>query len=58
MKPVDRPTTTPHSRISCQEFCIAGLNATAAPVAARAKVIVRRTPKRSITAAANGPISP
>ncbi len=58
MTPVPSPTTTPHSNTSCHAWRIAGDSATAAAVTASASVIVRRTPKRSITAAANGPTSP
>ena len=35
-----------------------GVSATAQPVTARARLIVRRTPKRSMIAAANGPTAP
>src|SRR5215831_20411694 len=56
--PVDSPTTTPHSRTSCQGWLIAGVSATLAAVTASASVIVPRAPKRSITAAAKGPIAP
>ena len=58
MTPVPAPTTTPHSSTNCQAWCIAGESATAPPVSSSARVIVRRTPKRSIRAAANGPTSP
>ena len=58
MTPVPAPTTTPHNRTSCHAWCIAGDNATAAAVIAKPKVIVRRTPNRSISAAANGPTRP
>ena len=58
MKPQPMPTTTPHSRTSCHGSAIAGLKATPAAVTAKARVIVRRTPKRSISAAANGPTMP
>ena len=58
MTPQLAPTTTPHSRISCQDCRIAGVRATPAAVAASATAIVRLTPKRSISAAAKGPISP
>ena len=58
MTPVPRPTATPHNSTSCQDWCIAGEAATAAALRTSATVIVRLTPKRSIKAAANGPIKP
>jgi hypothetical protein len=58
MTPQLAPTTTPHSRTSCHDSRIAGVRATAAAVTASAAAIVRLTPKRSISAAANGPIRP
>ena len=58
MTPQLAPTTTPHSSMSCQDCRIVGVNATPAAVTASATAIVRLTPKRSISAAANGPISP
>jgi len=56
--PVPSPTTTPHSRISCHGSAMIGLSATAPAVAASDRLIVRRTPNRSIAVAANGPIMP
>src|SRR6516162_4501265 len=58
IKPLERPTTTPHSRISSQDLLIAGVSRTLTAVVASARVIVRRAPKRSITTAANGPTAP
>ena len=58
MNPQPSPTTTPHSKTSCQASRISGDSATAAPVAAIARHIVSRTPTRSMIAAANGPIAP
>ena len=57
-KPVDNPTTTPHNNTSCHGWLIAGVTTTLTAVVASASVIVRRAPKRSITAAAKGPIAP
>ncbi len=48
----------PHSRINCQGWAIVGVSATPAALAANDRIIVRRTPKRSIIAAAKGPIAP
>ncbi len=58
MNPQPSPTTTPHSSTSCQASCISGDSATAAPVAVIDRHMVRRTPNRSMIAAANGPIAP
>jgi len=44
--------------MSCQGWLIAGVSATLMPVVASARVIVQRAPKRSIAAAAKGPIAP
>ncbi len=44
--------------MNCQGSLIAGVSTTLAEVVARASVIVRRAPKRSITVAAKGPIAP
>src|SRR5260370_15689533 len=58
IKPVDKPTTTPQSRIRCHGWLIAGVSTTPTAVVAGARGIVRRAPKRATTAAANGPIAP
>src|SRR6202011_2316396 len=58
MTPQPVPTTTPQSRTSCQDWRIIGVSATPAAVSANANAIVRRTPKRSIAAAAKGPTKP
>ena len=53
------PTTTPHSSTSCHgSMHRRRQRDRRAAVSANARLIVRRTPKRSITAAANGPIRP
>ena len=52
------PTTTPHSTTNCQGSCINGLAATANAVEQTASDMTRRTPNRSMSAAANGPIAP
>ena len=56
--PVPAPTTTPQSSTSCQGAVIRVVKATPAATTASDTRIVRRTPSRSISAAANGPISP
>ena len=58
MKPQPSPTTTPHSSTSCHVSDISGVSATPVAVAVSDSVTVRRTPNRSISAAANGPIAP
>ena len=56
--PLPSPTTTPHSRVSCQASRINTVSP--APEASRTSAAdtVRRSPKRSITATAKGPTSP
>jgi hypothetical protein len=56
--PVPVPTSTPHNSVSCHCARICVVNATDAHSSARAARITRRTPSRSITDAANGPIRP
>ena len=56
--PLPVPTTTPHSKISCQDRVISGVRATPYAMQPSAMSIVRRSPNRSITAAANGPMRP
>ena len=58
MQPVPRPTTTPQRMYSCQgELMTVVRNAPVATVV-RAPTVTARTPKRSINAAANGPVRP
>jgi hypothetical protein len=56
--PVPEPTTTPQSRINCHDSRISGVSATPVAITASAQHMVRRIPKRSMIAAANGPIMP
>ncbi len=56
--PVPVPTSTPQSSVSCHCDCICVVNATDAESRATAARITRRTPQRSITDAANGPMMP
>jgi hypothetical protein len=58
MTPAPAPTITPHSTTSCHDCCMSGVNAIPVPIKASAPSIIRRTPKVSIIAAANGPMSP
>jgi hypothetical protein len=52
------PTTTPHSSTSCQTCVIMSEINSPAAIRASAETITRRTPKRFMSAAANGPKSP
>ena len=56
--PVAPPTTIPQSRSSCQGAFITVVSEEPAAIVASAISITRRTPKRSISAAANGAVSP
>ena len=56
--PVPVPTSTPHSSISCHSACMRAEAAIEAASSSRAPSTTRRSPQRSITAAANGPIKP
>ena len=56
--PVPVPTTTPHSSTSCQGAVISGVKATPDATSTSDITMVVRTPRRSMKAAANGPISP
>src|SRR6185312_6189608 len=58
MDPVPTPTSTPHSSTSCQLAVIVTDNADPAETRSKATVRTGRTPKRSISAAANGAVSP
>ena len=53
--PVPIPTTTPQSRTSCQGARITVVSATPTVTAESDRSVTRRTPTRSISAAANGP---
>ncbi len=56
--PLPVPTTTPQSSMSCHGRVMKTVNPTPAARKQSAAASVRRTPTRSMTAAANGPISP
>ena len=56
--PVPRPTSTPQVSSSCQLERICEVRATPAQISASEASTVRRIPKRSINAAANGPTRP
>ncbi len=58
MEPVPRPTTTPHSRTSCQAAVMTTVSPLPVAVRSRAQTTTRRIPKRSMRAAANGAVSP
>ena len=56
--PVPEPTRTPHSATNCQLAVIVTLSALPAAIRVRAPASTGRTPKRSISAAANGAVRP
>ena len=56
--PVPEPTRTPHSMTSCQEADMRVVSATAVDTRSREPAMTRRTPKRFMSSAANGPIKP
>ena len=56
--PVPMPTTTPHSSTSCQGVRITVVRATPTVTRESDSTITRRTPSRSMSAAAKGPQSP
>lgn len=58
IEPLPRPTTTPHSRTSCQASVIQTVASAPPDMTSRASATTRRMPKRSISAAANGAVSP
>ena len=58
VSPVPTPTTTPQSRMSCQTRLIASEARSPAAMMASAISTIRRTPKRFMKAAANGPSTP
>ena len=56
--PVPAPTSTPQNSMSCHWVCMRVESATAATSSAIAASTIRRSPNRSMTEAANGPIRP
>ena len=58
MAPVPTPTSRPHRSTNCQGAVISVVPPTARTRRAREAMIVRRTPTRCISAAANGPMRP
>jgi hypothetical protein len=58
IEPVPVPTTTPQSSASCQGVRISVVSPTPVAISRRAQMTTRRTPKRFMNAAANGPESP
>ena len=56
--PVAPPTTTPQSRSSCHGAVITVVSDAPVAIVTSAISITRRTPKRSISAAENGAVSP
>ncbi len=58
IEPVPSPTSTPHSRISCQLVVMKTVSPLPSATTSRAHRTTRRMPNRSISAAANGAVSP
>ena len=58
VEPVPRPTRTPQSTTSCQESVITSVRPVPAQMSRSASAAMRRIPKRSISAAAKGAVSP
>ena len=58
IEPVPIPTTTPHKPIKCHGFVIKIVENAPMPTVVSAVITTRRIPKRSISAAANGAVSP
>jgi len=58
MHPVPNPTTRPHSRYSCHGAFITVVRRAPAETVIRAPTVTMRSPKRSIRAAAKGPVRP
>ena len=56
--PVASPLTTPQRRSSCHGAVISTVRLEPTDTPRRAAIITRRTPKRSTSAAANGPPRP
>ena len=56
--PVPMPMNTPQSSHSCHGWVISVVRPLATPTTTRAVATVRRTPKRSMNAAANGAVRP
>ena len=57
-EPVPTPTANPHSSQSCQGLVITRVRPEPSATRSSAAATTRRTPKRSIRAAANGAVSP
>ena len=57
-EPVPIPTANPHSSHSCQAWVITRVSPAPAATRTRLAATTRRTPKRSISAAANGAVRP
>ena len=57
-EPVPMPTAKPHSSHSCHALVIASVSPDPTATSARAAATTRRTPKRSISAAAKGAVRP
>jgi hypothetical protein len=56
--PVPTPMSSPHSSQSCHGSVMSIVSPLAAPTTTSAHITVRRTPQRSMTAAANGAVRP
>ena len=58
IEPVPSPTSTPQQRISCQLDCMNTVAPLPTATTSSAQTTTRRMPNRSISAAANGAVSP
>lgn len=58
IEPLPRPTSTPQDRTSCQLAVMKTVSPAPAAITVRATATTRRIPNRSISAAANGAVSP
>ncbi|PSK63743.1 hypothetical protein B0E53_04329 [Micromonospora sp. MH33] len=58
IEPVPSPTSTPQQRINCQLAVIPTVSALPSATSTSAPATTRRMPNRSISAAANGAVSP
>ncbi len=58
IEPLPRPTSTPQQSTSCHGWVISTVSPEPVAISSSAQTVTSRTPKRSISAAANGAVSP
>ena len=58
VEPVASPTNTPHSTVSCHDCVMKTVRPVPSASSAMAPATMRRTPKRSMRAVANGAVTP